>query len=106
MAFCCWENIMKLKKNIRHPNFIIGLLSFFLFLLGVVLRGNDYVKGNMVILSAIILGAVHWIWSIVNVVTGYDLKPGSKVFWLIVVMLIPPVGGMLYYMMERKNVSM
>jgi hypothetical protein len=96
---------MTLKKNIRHPSFIIGLLSFFLFLLGVILRGNDYVRGDMVILSAIILGGVHWIWSIVNVTTGYDLKPESKIFWLIVVMLIPPLGGMIYYMMKRKDVS-
>lgn len=97
---------MTLKKNIRHPSFIIGLLSFFLFLLGIILRGNGYVRGDMVVLSAIILGAIHWIWSTVNVITGYDLKPESKVFWLILVMLIPPLGGMIYYMMKQKNVSM
>lgn len=97
---------MAIKKNIKHPSFIIGLISFFLFLLGVVLRGNGYAKGDIVILSAVVLGAVHWIWSIVDVVTGYDLRSESKTFWLILVMLVPPVGGMLYYMMKRKNISM
>jgi hypothetical protein len=97
---------MALKKNIRHPSFITGLLSFVLLLLGVVLRGNGYVKGDFIILSSIILGGVHWIWSMIDVITGYDLKPESKIFWLIMVMLIPPVGGMVYYMMKRKNVSM
>lgn len=97
---------MALKKNIRHPSFIIGATSFILFLLGIVLRGNGFVAGDKIVLSAIILGAIHWIWSIVDVITGYDLNPGSKSFWLILVMLIPPLGGMIYYLMKRKNVSM
>jgi len=98
--------MMALKKNITHPSFIIGAISFVLFLLGVVLRGNGFVKADIMILSAMIAGAVHWIWSMVDVITGYDLNPGSKSFWLIMVMLIPPLGGMIYYMMRRKNVSM
>lgn len=90
----------------KHPSFIIGICSYVLFLLGVILRGNSYVIGDKIILSAIMLGAIHWIWSMVDVVTGYDLNPESKSFWLIMVMLIPPLGGMIYYMMKRKNVSM
>ena len=97
---------MALKKNTRHPSFIIGAISFGLFLLGVILRGNGYVKGDMIILSAMILGAIHWIWSMIDVITGYDLNPGSNTFWLILVMLIPPLGVMIYYMMKRKNLSM
>ena len=97
---------MTFKKNMKHPSFIIGAISFVLFLFGIILRGNGYVAGDKVILSAIILGAVHWIWSIADVITGYDLNPNSKSFWLILVMLVPPLGGMIYYMMKRKNVSM
>ena len=96
---------MRLEKNTRHPSFIIGLVSFVLFILGVVLRGYGYAGGIYVLGSAVALGAIHWIWSITDVVTGYDLKPASKSFWLILVMLIPPLGGMIYYMMRRKNVS-
>ena len=97
---------MALKKDMRHPSFIIGLLSFVLFLLGIILRANNYVEGDLVILSSLTLGAIHWIWSIIDVVKGYDLEPRSKIFWLIMVMLIPPVGGMIYYMMQRKNITM
>lgn len=97
---------MAMKKNMKHPAFIIGALSFFLFLLGVILRGNNYVSGDKVILSAIILGAIHWIWTVIDVIRGYDLNPPSKSFWLIMVLLIPPLGGMIYYMMKRKNVRM
>ena len=97
---------MALRKNMKHPSFIIGAISFVLFLFGIILRGNGYVAGDKIILSAIMLGAIHWIWSIIDVVSSYDLKPGSKSFWLILVMLIPPLGGMIYYMMKRKNVVM
>ncbi|MGZ3846243.1 MAG: PLDc N-terminal domain-containing protein [Flavisolibacter sp.] len=97
---------MTFKKNIRHPSFIIGCISFFLFLVGIVLRSNSYVIGNKMIITAIVLGAIHWIWSITDVLTGHDLNPGSKSFWLILVMLVPPLGGMIYYLMKRKNVTM
>jgi hypothetical protein len=97
---------MALKKNMKHPSFIIGATSFVIFLVGIILRGNGYVGGDKVILSAIILGAIHWAWSIVDVITGYDLNPNSRSFWLILVMLIPPLGGMIYYMMKRKNIAM
>ena len=97
---------MALKKNTKHPGFIIGCISFVLFLLGIILRANNYVFGDKIILSAVVLGAIHWIWSMIDVISGYDLNPASKSFWLIIVMLIPPLGGMIYYMMKRKNVSM
>lgn len=96
---------MALKKNTRHPSFIIGLASFILLILGVGLKANSYSLGDIVIISAIALGAVHWIWSIIDVSKGYDLNADSRVFWLILVVLIPPIGGMIYYMMQRKNIS-
>jgi hypothetical protein len=106
MAFLLLEKSMAMKKNMTHPSFIIGAVSFLVFLVGIVLRANSYVLGDKLILAAIVLGAIHWIWSIADVLGGYDLNPGSKSFWLILVMLIPPLGGMIYYMMKRKNVQM
>jgi hypothetical protein len=97
---------MALKKNITHPSFLIGATSFVLFILGIVLRANNYVFGDKIIFRAIVLGAIHWVWSMLDVVTGYDLSPDSKSFWLILVMLVPPMGGMIYYIMKRKNIRL
>ena len=97
---------MALKKNMTHPSFLIGAGSFVLFILGIVLRANNYVFGDKIIFSAIVLGAIHWIWSMMDVITGYDLNPDSKSFWLIMVMLVPPMGGMIYYIMKRKNIRL
>lgn len=90
----------------RHPNFIMGGFTFVLFLVGIVLRSNNIMTGNVLIFTAVGLGAIHWIWSTIDVITGYDLNADSRIFWLILVLLIPPLGGMIYYMMKRKNVSL
>jgi hypothetical protein len=97
---------MAFKKDIRHPSFIIGAISMVLFLAGIAFRANGYATGDWIILFSAVLGGIHWIWSIVDVSTGYDLNPDSKTFWLIIVLLIPPAGGMIYYLMKRKNISM
>lgn len=96
---------MALKENTTHPNFIIGAVSLLLFLVGIFIRGNGYAAGTVIVIIAISLGAIHWIWGIIDVSTKYNLNPNSKEFWLILVILIPPVGGMIYYLMKRKNVS-
>ncbi len=95
---------MALKKNTRYPNFILGAVSLLLFVIGVIIRAN-FAVGTTIVFIAVGLGAVHWIWGITDIITGYDLNPRSKTFWLIIVTLIPPLGGMIYYLMKRKNVS-
>jgi hypothetical protein len=95
-----------LKKNIFHPSFIIGAFSFFLLISGVVFRKYDFPIGDYVILSGLLLGAVHWLWSSIDVFTNKELNSQSRMFWMIMVLLIPPVGGMMYYLMQSKNVRL
>jgi len=97
---------MALKSNTRHPSFIIGALSFVLFLFGIGLRVNSYTAGDYVILSGILCGAIHWVWSVVDVFHNRLLLGESRIFWIVIVLLIPPLGGMLYYLMRRKNVQL
>ncbi len=89
-----------------HPSFIIGATSFLLLILGVVFKGNGFRIGNYVILSGIILGGIHWLWSSIDVFTNKNMNSESRMFWMILVMLIPPVGGMVYYMMRSKNIRL
>lgn len=93
-----------MNKTSLHPNFILGAVSFILFLLGVVIKGSGYVAGNIIVLTAISIGAIHWIWGIKDVFSNSHLNSRSKSFWLIPVLLIPPLGGMIYYLMKHKNV--
>ena len=95
-----------LRKDTFHPSFIIGAFSFLLLVSGVVFRKYDFPAGDYVILSGLIFGAVHWVWSSIDVFTNKDLDPPSRMFWMILVLLIPPVGGMVYYLMQSKNVRL
>ena len=97
---------MTIQKNMSHPSFIIGATSFLLLILGVVFKGNGFRIGNYVILSGIILGGIHWIWSSIDVFTNKNMNSESRMFWMILVMLIPPIGGMAYYMMRSKNIRL
>ncbi len=78
-----------MKAVLRYPNFILGLTSFLLLLLGVAFKANSYKGGDYIILSAILIGTIHWIWSIMDVVKA---APRLKTFWLIIVVVVPPVG--------------
>jgi hypothetical protein len=55
---------------------------------------------------SIALGALHWILSIEDVVKNNQLNLKSRPFWVIMVVIIPPIGGMLYYLMNEKNVQL
>ncbi len=90
-----------------HPNFVVGLLSYLLFLIGVVLQIYNSAIGLQVILTSIILGGIHWVGSLIDVCTDSDLKHDaqSRFLWLSIVVMIPPIAGMMYYMMNRKVLS-
>jgi len=94
-----------LKSNTKHPNLFLGLASFIVLIIGVILRSDNFVEADYVLLGAIAMGGIHWIWAIISVLTKYNLNPDSRTFWMILVMLIPPLGGIIYYLMPRKNVS-
>ncbi|GAC1423538.1 MAG: hypothetical protein NVS1B13_17790 [Flavisolibacter sp.] len=89
-----------MKAVLRYPNFILGLISFLFLLVGVAFKANGYKGSDYIILSAIILGAIHWIWSIVEVAKA---SPRLKTFWLMIVIIVPPVGGMIYYIANAES---
>ena len=89
--------------NIRHPNFILAILSFIVAAVAVGLRtSNDHEKADVFMIIAIIMGGIHWIWSIIDVARTDSLHGSQKKFWLIGVIAIP-IGGLFYYLMHSKR---
>jgi hypothetical protein len=102
----CKTDSMKLRKNIRNPNFILALISYSLFLAGVILLANNLDLGRLIIISSLIIGGIHWIVSIIDVITDSSLKNHeSRYFWLAIVIMVPPIAGILYYLTEDKKFS-
>ena len=92
---------------IKHPVFLIGGCSYLVFLIGVMaIRPQNNLTGSVLLGTGILLGAVHWVCSVMDVFKNEALTQESRVFWLILVLLVPPLGGMIYYLSRRKNIKM
>src|SRR3954468_2005104 len=93
-----------MKRKITHPNFYLGVLAFLLLFIGIGLRANGYESGDYVIGASAVLGGIHWIWAIFDVFRYYRTSgPENKqIIWVIIVLLIPTVGSMLYYIIGDR----
>jgi hypothetical protein len=93
-----------MKKKVTHPNFYLGLVSFLLFFSGIALRANSYSQGDYVISASFALGAVHWVWSLFDVFRHYRTAgpENRKVIWIILVVALPAVGSMLFYLLGSR----
>lgn len=89
--------------NVRHPNFILAIVSVIVMIIaiGIQTTGNR-TTGDIVLIIAIVMGGIHWIWSIFDVAKTDTLVGSQKKFWLIGVICIP-LGGMFYYLMHSKR---
>jgi hypothetical protein len=90
-------------KNLRHPNFILAIVSAIVLFIGIGMRASGYQGGDYVVGAGAILAGIHWIWAIVDVIGRSDMKPFQKRFWLIVVIAVPVFGAMVFYGMHQES---
>ena len=92
-------------KNTRHPNFIFGIISIILVLIGIGFKANGYRFGDYVLIGSTALGAIHWIWAIIDVSgrSEEDLKAFQKRFWLIAVIAVPALGALVFYVLHQTK---
>ncbi|MBD0276448.1 MAG: PLDc N-terminal domain-containing protein [Bacteroidota bacterium] len=90
-------------KNFRHPSFIIGVISILILFIGIGAKSYGSRTGDILIIASVVLGAIHWIWSVVDVAKRDDLKPQQRKFWLIIVIIVPVMGGLLFYIMHQRR---
>jgi hypothetical protein len=88
-------------RNKTHPNLILGIVSLILMLVGIAFKANGYRGGDFILIGSILIGAIHWIWSIIDVFKNQPKESQSRVLWIILVIIIPPIGGILYYTMSK-----
>ena len=98
---------MAQKKNFIHPNFILGLATYFLFFIAAILISDEIFGGKLLAITTLVLAAIHWIWGLKDAWTDRDLK-GREVdnfFWFVTILLIPPLAGLMYYMVNNKRIK-
>jgi hypothetical protein len=90
-------------KNLRHPNVILAIISFIILFIGIGLYANGYEAAYYVVGFSLFLGAIHYIWSVIDVSKTTTLTSSQKVLWFIIVLIIPGAGSLLYYFIHSHN---
>ena len=48
-----------------------------------------------------LLGTIFWIWMIIDCIGNGSLTGTTKIVWLLVVILLPVLGSLLYFFLAR-----
>lgn len=90
-------------KNLRHPNFILAIVSTIFLFLGIGFQANGYAAGEYILIAGLALAGIHWVWAIIDVSKRNDLRAFQKRFWLIIVVAVPVFGGMVFYGLHQER---
>ena len=90
-------------KNLSKPIFIFGCISILISLVGFFMIRSEDPAAMYVYYTGLAFGGVFWIWSIIHVSGSHELRGYQKMFWLIVVISIPVLGGFLYLLMHQRR---
>lgn len=89
--------------NLRKPALIFNIIGVVIFFigLGLVQSGNE--TGAVLMYTGLAMAIIYWIWSVVDVLRADDLRPYQKKFWLIIVLIVPAIGGSLFHIMHQRR---
>lgn len=95
-----------MNKTWKQPNLILGLITFLTLILSVGFRANRLNRiADILLISTFSLGLIHWIWAVIDVLKNFfanKAKEARNILWVILVVIVPPVGGILYYAFRRN----
>lgn len=89
-------------KNLSRPAFILAMIGTALILVGLVAMPHNEI-GIYIMYAGFLLAGIFWIWAIWDVIAADDLKYYQKMFWLIIVVSVPVMGGLLFYIMHQRR---
>ncbi|HEY4148605.1 MAG TPA: PLDc N-terminal domain-containing protein [Chitinophagaceae bacterium] len=91
-------------RNFSKPVFILGCASLLVGIIGFVMTYNlQYETGRYVFGAGLAGIGIFWLWSIAQVASTDDLKNYQKMFWLIIVISVPLIGGFIYLIMHQRR---
>lgn len=89
-------------KNMNHPAFIVAILGTIL-IVGGLLTMTYFVLGTWLLYLGVLLAGIFWVWAIIDIMAANHLKFHQKMFWLIVAISVPVMGGLIYYVMHQDK---
>jgi hypothetical protein len=104
LAACLLDNFSENRmKEFRNPVFDIGILGAILFIVGVIILNTNRHYGYIVLITGLSLGVIFSLINLIEVARSKKLKGQTKVLWLVLVFLLPILGGFMYYIFSGSN---
>jgi hypothetical protein len=100
---CFERSFKKNMKEFRNPVFDLGVLGGILFLAGVFILNTSQHYGYIVLFTGVGLAVIFSIINLVEVARSKKLQGQTKVLWLVIVFLLPILGGFMYYIFSGSN---
>lgn len=89
-------------KNMTHPAFILAIVGTVLIVAGLITMAHMELGLWFLYLGALLVG-IFSIWSIIDIIAANHLRVYQKIFWLIIVISVPVMGGLIYYLMHQER---
>jgi RsiW-degrading membrane proteinase PrsW (M82 family) len=89
-------------KNISRPGTILAMAGTALILAGIITMPH-YEFGLYITYAGFLLAGLFWLWTVMDVIGAPNLKSFQKMFWLVVTILIPVMGGLMFYVMQQQH---
>jgi hypothetical protein len=89
-------------STFNKTGLIIGISGTAIIILGLLLM-RQYDFGIYILYAGLIVVGVVWVWSIWDVIIADDLRFYQKMFWLIITISVPVMGGFLFYILHQKR---
>jgi hypothetical protein len=64
--------------------------------------------GGLIGLFTLLIGAagfVFWLWMLIHAITNKGLASGEKIVWVLVIILLPFLGSIIYFFIGRPKGS-
>lgn len=90
-------------KEFRNPVFDTGVIGIILFVAGVFVLNTNQHYGYIVLFTGVGLGVIFSIINLIEVARSKKLKGQTKILWLMIVFLLPVLGGFIYYIFSGNN---
>ena len=89
--------------NLRKPALLFNILGVILFFIGLYMQRKQADGGEALMYIGLSMAVIYWFWSIIDVAGADDLKPDQKKFWLIIVIVMPALGGFLFHLTHQPR---
>lgn len=89
-------------KNMNHPAFILAILGTLLIIIGLISM-TYFMIGIWLLYVGFLLAGIFWVWSVLDIAAAKHLRFYQKMFWLIIAISVPVMGGLLYFVLHQDK---